>query len=234
MSAANYLELLDGLLNKRAAPNIRQVDTGGTGYLGTDDEHTGIGLDNVLKSTSKLLAINRGHAMPDDRNALRFQRAVTPDKLMAERLTLDVTKNRRSLVRLAARHKSLAGVPPFIFDKDVESAFVSNPLASPLEEINPLALVTQNRRITRMGPGGIGSDEAVTPDMQDIHASQFGFICPISGPESSRAGVDARLSTGVRIGDDGKLYQKFLNRRLNRYEWKSPEDLADAVVAFPE
>lgn len=228
--ARAYFNFLDGLFSKQA----REVDTTGTAaYLGGDEDHMPVGVSAVLRATTKLRDINRGEAQPDDRNALRFQRVMEPDRLMAERLTLDVTKNRRNLVRLASRHRNLSGVPAFLFDKDIMSAFVSNPLASPLEEINPMSLVGQNRRITRMGPGGIGSSEAVTQDMQDVHASQFGFISPIEGPESERIGVDARLSNGVRIGSDGKLYQRFLNRRLNQMEWLAPDAVSDKVLAFP-
>ena len=214
--------------------SARPVDMGGTAsYLGGDSDHVHLGIKAVLASTRKLLNINKQLEQPDDSNALRFQRFLTPDRLMAERLTLDATNNRRNLVRMASRHRNLAGVMPFVFDKDIESSFVSNPLAAPLEEINPMSLVGQNRRITRMGPGGIGSSEAVTEDMQSVHASQFGFLSPIEGPESEAAGIDNRLAYGLRIGSDGRPYQRFRNTRSGQFEWKSPEDLAGKVVAFP-
>lgn len=180
---ANLPDGLDDDTVKQSS--TRPVDMGGTAnYLGGDSDHVHLGLKAVMASTRKLLNINRQIEKPDDSNALRFQRFLTPDRLMAERLTLDATNNRRNLVRMASRHRNLSGVMPFIFSKDIESAFVSNPLAAPLEEINPMSLVGQNRRITRMGPGGIGSSEAVTEDMQAVHASQFGFLSPIEGPES--------------------------------------------------
>ena len=41
--------------------------------------------DALLAITEKLLAVNRGHAAPDERDSLAFRRVHTPDKLFAER-----------------------------------------------------------------------------------------------------------------------------------------------------
>jgi hypothetical protein len=67
-----------------------------------------------------------------------------------------------------------------------------------------------------------------------VHPSIFGFIDSVAGPESSRAGVDTRLAWGAQTGDDGKLYQKMLNRRTGKHQWVSPNDLVGKVVGLPE
>lgn len=50
---------------------------------------------------------------------------------------------------------------------------------------------------------------------------------------SGRIGVDTRLATRTLKGDDGRIYSRFINQHTGKIEWKSPQDLADAVVAFP-
>lgn len=85
-----------------------------------------------------------------------------------------------------------------------------------------------------MGPGGIGSADAVTEDAQSIAADQFGFIAPLSGPESERAGIDTRFAYGTKLGSDGRLYQRFYDRRKKKQRWMSPEDLDGLVVKLPD
>ncbi len=191
-------------------------------------------LDTILASTEKLLAVNRGEAEPDERDSLEFRRVHTPDKLFAERIQLDANKLRRVAMRRVARHRNLKAIGVAHWDPYTEGLIVSNPLSTPLEEINPLSLVEQARRITAMGPGGIPSDDSITPEMQTVHPSQFGFISAFEGPESSRIGVDVRLAHKARIGSDGNIYNQFLNRKTGKLQWRSPGDLVGHTVGLPE
>lgn len=209
-------------------------DSDNDGIADTDEPHVGVGLGGLIAATSKLLAVNRGLVEPDDRDNWAYKRIMTPDKLLSERIRRDASQMRRKVIRHAARHGSLNGLHPFAFDDDVQGLIIGNPLSSPLEEINPMHIMEQARRVTLMGPGGVGSSEAVTEDMQAINASQFGFIDPLSGPESERAGIDTRFANGVRIGSDGKLYQRFFDRRRNARVWMSPDQLRGRVVKLPD
>ena len=65
----------------------------------------------------------------------------------------------RQLMYQAARRKNLSGLPAAAFDPYVERLLVGNPLTAPLEEINPMQLTESARRITKMGPGGLGSSD---------------------------------------------------------------------------
>jgi hypothetical protein len=51
---------------------------------------------------------------------------------------------------------------------------------------------------------------------------------------SSAIGVDTRAAHGTRIGDDGKIYQKYLNRHTNKHQWLSPSDLIHSTVGLPD
>jgi DNA-directed RNA polymerase beta subunit len=138
------------------------------------------------------------------------------------------------MMPLIARHKNLKAIGPFAFDSYMEKFLIGNPLSSPLEEINPLHLLEQSRRATQMGPGGIGTDNAITEDMQAIRTDQFGFVSTLEGPESEKIGIDTRMAWGSKIGSDGKPYQKFLNRRTGKLQWMSPEDLDGLTVKLPD
>ena len=199
------------------------------------DHYTPVGLDGLLASTDKLLAVNRGLEDTDERDSMPNDRAYTTDMLMRERIRMDKEGKRRQVMWHAARHRSLKGVHPFVFDDyGAHGLLVGNQLSMPLEEINPLHISEQNRRITKMGPGGIGDPQAVTKDMQAVHGSQFGFVSPAEGPESELAGLDVRLCRGVRIGSDRRLYQRFRNSSTGKVHWLSPEDLVGATIKLPD
>lgn len=149
-----------------------------------EEEHVPVGLNGLLAASEKLLAVNRGLDGVDERDSLAFKRFFTTDKLLAERIQNDTDKVRRRIMYAASKHRNLKSVAPFALDPYADSMLMGNPLTAPLEEINPLQLMEQSRRITQMGPGGIGSPQAITEEMQSVRGDQFGFLSPIEGPES--------------------------------------------------
>lgn len=214
-------------------PN-RKIDANNNGIPDDEEEYVPVGVKGLLSASQKLLAINRGLDKPDERDSLLFKRILTTDRLLSERIRLDSDRVRGSMLPLIARHKNLKAVGPFAFDPYMEKFLIGNPLSSPLEEINPLHLLEQSRRATQMGPGGIGTDNAITEDMQAIRTDQFGFLSTLEGPESEKIGIDTRMAWGSKIGSDGKPYQKFFNRRTGKYQWMSPEDLDGLTVKLPD
>jgi DNA-directed RNA polymerase beta subunit len=199
-----------------------------------DAEHVAVGLRGIIAASENLLAVNRGLAEPDERDALQFKRLMTTDRLMRERVKMDADKTRFHVMRRLARSRSLKPVSPGVFNSYTEGMLIGHPLSMPLEEINPMHLVEQARRVTHMGPGGLPSEESITEEAQSIHPSQFAFISAIEGPESSRAGVDARLAWGTKLGDDGKIYQKFKHAKTGQYHWLSAEDLDGKTLGLPD
>jgi DNA-directed RNA polymerase beta subunit len=214
-------------------PN-RKIDSNDNGIPDDEEEYVPVGVKGLLSASQKLLAINRGLDKTDERDSLLFKRILTTDRLLSERVRLDSDRVRGAMMPLIARHKNLKAVGPFAFDSYMEKFLIGNPLSSPLEEINPLHLLEQSRRATQMGPGGIGTDNAITEDMQAIRTDQFGFLSTLEGPESEKIGIDTRMAWGSKIGSDGKPYQKFYNRKTKKYQWMSPEDLDGLTVKLPD
>lgn len=147
------------------------------------DSYTPVGLDGVIAASEKLLAVNKGLEEADEKDALHNDRIYSTDALLAERIRMDKDQMRKKVMWHAARHRSLKGMSPFVFDGYGIGMIVGNQLSQPLEEINPLHIAEQARRVTKMGPGGIGDIQAITESAQSVHPSQFGFISPTEGPE---------------------------------------------------
>lgn len=190
-----------------------------------------VNVDTILTTTQKLLAINNGKAETDSRDDLTFQKILGPEDILAERFTKGKSALNQMLWKLS-RNGNLDKLPGGIFDKLVDSALIGSGLGMPIEEVNPVEIFDNQFRITRLGEGGIASLTAVPDSARDVHPSQLGFIDTIRSPESMKVGVDGRLVNYLRKGKDGKLYTELRNRKGEKV-WKSAQDVAASVVAFP-
>jgi DNA-directed RNA polymerase beta subunit len=197
-----------------------------------DDVFVPVGVNGLLAATQKTLAMNRGLLDEDHRDGIQYKRLMMTHDLMAERVKMDTGHSFRRAMMHAAKNRSLNGFMSGALDPMVKGHIVQSSLSSPSEEINPVDVLNQTRRVTLLGPGGISGSDMITPDMSAVHASIFGFLSPVEGPESSTAGVDTRLAHGVMLGTNGRLYQKFKDKAGNTH-WLSPEDLRGKVIGLP-
>lgn len=194
-------------------------------------EYSNAGPDTMMAVTGKLLRVARGEEQPDDRDAMPYQRIIGPEDLFAERFKKAKTLARQLLWKASARG-NLDHVPTNAYGDAVKGAILSSGLGMPLEEINSAEVFDQQSRVTRMGEGGIPSMDAVPDEARAVQPSYFGFIDILRTPESGKVGVDARLARSAMKGPDGKLYTQ-VRTPTGESVYKTPQDLADATVAFP-
>lgn len=187
------------------------------------EEYMPVGTEGVLAATEKLLAINRGLVYPDERDSLKFQKILRPHAMLRESIKMDAGKIARQIMYNASKTKNLKGVQPGAFDGYVKRLMTGNPLTTPLEEINPMQLVANARRITKMGPGGLGSDQSITQEAQDIHPSQFGFISVIEGPECHALGTNIFTERGWDKIENITFSTKLACYNEGKLEFNKPE-----------
>jgi len=195
-------------------------------YIADDDEfetYSSIGVDGLLAASEKLLAVNRGLAETDDRDSLPNDRIYMVDQLMSERVKLDHGKVLRKMMGRVARAKNLNPMGPDTFGEYTTGYITSNPLVPALEEINPMHILEQQRRITKMGPGGIGDPNAITGDMQAVSASQFGFIDTIAGPECLTGESEVFTERGWVPWCDVEDSEVFACGSSDKIEWHRAE-----------
>jgi len=222
-------------LSKRVAERFRsmQIDpfvsqkTLGQGFSALDQ-------DTILAATKKLIAVNRGEAETDDRDQTAFQTFHGPEELFAERIRKDHGRIRRGVFNKVSALGNLSKMPSGVLTEQLEQLLIGSGLAQNLEEINMSELLDKQTSVTRMGEGGIGSTDAIPDEARMVHPSQFGIIDPIRTPESLRAGVDLYLARNAFKGRDGKLYAKFNDVKTGQQVWKTPEELSDLTIAFPD
>lgn len=191
-----------------------------------------LSVDSVLAATKRILAVHRKEADPDDRDAMAYQNLYGPEDLFTERIRA-AYKVMRPLLWKASFKQNLSPFAPGFLSSQVNSAIMKSGLGQPLEEVNPADLLNQITRVSRLGEGGIPSLQAVPEEARNVQPSHFGYIDPLLTPESLKVGIDSRIATNARKGVDGKVYSKFRDVRTGDEVWKTPQEMAQSVIAFP-
>lgn len=192
-----------------------------------------VSADVLLKATAKLRGILRGDVDTDDRDNVAYQTVMGPEELFAERVRRDHDRVNRNLLWKATHVNALTPVADTnLRTKQLENVLLNSGLGMALEEVNPLEIYDQRSRISRMGFGGIPSDDAIPDESRAVQPSYLGLIDPVRTSESERSGVDNRLSLGAEKGDDGQLYATLLDRRGQPVK-VSAREMSRSVIAFP-
>ena len=82
------------------------------------------------------------------------------------------------------------------------TSFSSSQLSQFMDQINPLAELTNKRRLSALGPGGLSRDRAGY-EVRDVHPSHYGRICPIETPEGPNIGLISTLASYAKINKYG-------------------------------
>ena len=80
--------------------------------------------------------------------------------------------------------------------------FGSSQLSKFMDQINPIAELTDKRRLSSLGPGGL-SRERAGMDVRDVNSSHYGRICPIESPEGQNIGLITSLAGYAKINEYG-------------------------------
>ncbi|KKN22198.1 hypothetical protein LCGC14_0917720, partial [marine sediment metagenome] len=187
----------------------------------------------IVDVTKKLIDINQGRAETDDRDSLAFQRILGPEDLFSERVARDAGGTGRRILWRSTLKSNVQHIAPGVLSPQMRSLLLKSGLASPLEEVNPLEIFDQQVRVTRMGEGGMSSNDAVPDEARNVQPSHFGTIDPIRAPEGMKIGVDSRISHKTYKGSDGKLYADMIDTKSGELKRVSAQELAHSAVAFP-
>src|SRR3990172_1155924 len=80
--------------------------------------------------------------------------------------------------------------------------FGGSQLSQFMDQTNPLAELTNKRRLSALGPGGLSRERAGF-DVRDVHPSHYGRMCPIETPEGPNIGLIGSLATYGKINKHG-------------------------------
>ena len=103
-----------------------------------------------------------------------------------------------------------------------------------VDQTNPLAQLTHERRLSALGPGGLNRKRAGF-EVRDVHISHYGRICPIETPEGTNIGLISSLSIYGGVDEYGFLitpYRKVDRKKLTEeVVWLRADEEAQANLA---
>ena len=102
----------------------------------------------------------------------------------------------------------------------INTFFGTNALSQFMDQTNPLAEMTNKRRMSALGPGGLSRERAGF-EVRDVHYTHYGRLCPIETPEGPNIGLISSLCVYAKINDLGFIetpYRKVENGKVDLSE----------------
>jgi DNA-directed RNA polymerase subunit beta len=261
-SEAEALEQIYALLRPGDAPNLetarqqlqklffnpKRYDLGRVGRykinqrlkLKTDPNHTVLTEDDFVAIIRYLIDLHDGRGFTDDIDHLGNRRIRSVGELIANQFSVGLSR----MARLVKERMSINSDPEKISLDDLVNArtvsaviqafFGSSQLSQFMDQTNPLAELTNKRRLSALGPGGLTRERAGF-EVRDVHYSQYGRMCPIETPEGPNIGLITSLSTYARINDLGFIETPYrvvkTGKVTDEIRWLSASDEEDYTVA---
>ncbi len=184
--------------------------------------------DDIFKIVERIIQLNNGvpgmHA--DDIDHLGNRRVRTVGELIQQQFRVGLLRMERVIKeRMSLQDPETATPNALVNIRPVVAAmrefFGGSQLSQFMDQTNPLAELTNKRRLSALGPGGLSRDRAGF-EVRDVHQSHYGRICPVETPEGPNIGLIGTMSTFARVNEMGFLetpYRKVYREILNANEW---------------
>ncbi len=197
--------------------------------------------DDLIHSVKYLLklVISDPDVMVDDIDHLGNRRLRTIDELACDEMRKGFLKLRRT-VQERMSLKDVEDMTPrsLINPKSISAAieyfFGRGELSQVVDQTNPLSMLTHERRLSALGPGGLNRKRAGF-EVRDVHISHYGRICPIETPEGTNIGLISSLAMYASVDEYGFLitpYRKVKDARLTKdVVWLRADQESKALVA---
>ncbi|PPE05852.1 DNA-directed RNA polymerase subunit beta [Williamsoniiplasma lucivorax] len=189
---------------------------------------------DILASIS--YAINLGNLIGevDDIDHLGNRRVRTVGELLQNQFRIGMMRIEKNVKEKLATSNLYKIKPSTIINNKPLTAIIGeffnlSQLSQFMDQINPLSELTNKRRLTALGPGGLSRDRAGL-EVRDVHPSHYGRICPIETPEGPNIGLINNLSTYAKVNEYGFIttpYRKVVDGVIQN-------DIVDYLTADEE
>ena len=177
--------------------------------VGTDLNSTAqtVTISDILAGFSYFLNVIDGFGDLDDIDHLGNRRIRCVGELIQNQFRIGLAKMVKTVQQKMSisdlgnvKPKSLINPRPLT--ASIREFFASSQLSQFMDQTNPLAELTNKRRLSALGPGGLTRDRAST-EVRDVHVSHYGRICPIETPEGQNIGLINNLASYAKINKFG-------------------------------
>ena len=164
-------------------------------------------ISDIVATFSYFINIMDGFGETDDIDNLSNRRIRRIGELLQTQFRIGLTKMAKAVLqKLSVSNvedlslQSLLNVR--LISSSVKDFFNSSQLSQFMDQTNPLAELTNKRRISALGPGGLTRDRA-SMEVRDVHFTHYGRICPIETPEGQNIGLINNLATYAKVNNYG-------------------------------
>nr|AAV33243.1 rifampicin-resistant RNA polymerase beta chain [Nonomuraea gerenzanensis] len=128
--------------------------------------------------------------------------------------------------------QSLINIRPVV--ASIREFYGTSQLSQFMDQTNPLAGLTNKRRLNALGPGGL-SRERAGMEVRDVHPSHYGRMCPIETPEGPNIGLIGYLACFGRLNAFGFIetpYRKVVDGRVtDQIDYLTADEEDQFVIA---
>ena len=213
--------------------------------LGVPDlNHTTLCREDFIVIIKYLLLLRTGGAMvneqqieeparTDDIDHLGNRRVRSVGELLANQFNIGLARMARIIrERMSLQDQEQITPTDLVNSRTIsaviQSFFGSSQLSQFMDQTNPLAELTNKRRLSALGPGGLTRDRAGF-EVRDVHYTHYGRVCPIETPEGPNIGLISSLSTYAKVNEFGFLETPYFRVSDGQVDRKKPEFLAADV-----
>ena len=177
--------------------------------VGTDLnlEDACVTIPDIYAVFSYFMNIMDGFGSTDDIDHLGNRRVRCVGELIENQFRIGLSKmakavrEKMSITDLASvTPQSLINIRPLT--AAIKEFFATSQLSQFMDQTNPLAELTNKRRLSALGPGGLTRDRA-SFEVRDVHYSHYGRICPIETPEGQNIGLINNLASYAKVNAFG-------------------------------
>ncbi len=188
--------------------------------------------EDLMEATKQLMNLQNKRGATDDIDHLGARRVRPVGELLQNHCRVGLLRTER-LVRERMSLNTEETSPdklinPKAFSGVIRDFFSRNQLSQFMDQTNPLSELTNKRRLSALGPGGLSRDRAGF-EVRDVHSSHYGRICPIETPEGPNIGLISSMSLYSTINHFG-----FMETPYRRVEDGVVTDKIDYLSADKE
>ena len=187
--------------------------------------------EDILASINYNIHLEYGVGNDDDIDHLGNRRIRAVGELLQNQYRIGLSRLER-VVRERMTTQDIESISPqtLINIKPVTAAvkefFGSSQLSQFMDQHNPLSELTNKRRLSALGPGGLSRDRAGF-EVRDVHYSHYGRMCPVETPEGPNIGLINSLATYARINEYGFVEAPY--RKVDKSDPQNPVVTDDVV-----
>ncbi|MFN8277631.1 MAG: DNA-directed RNA polymerase subunit beta [Chitinophagales bacterium] len=196
---------------------------------------------DIILIVKYLVALSNQRAEIDDIDHLSNRRVRTVGEQLSAQFGVGLARMARTIrERMNVRDNEVFTPVDLInartLSSVINSFFGTSQLSQFLDQTNPLAEITNKRRVSALGPGGLSRERAGF-EVRDVHYSHYGRLCTIETPEGPNIGLISTLCVHAQVNDMGFIetpYRKVKDGKVDvkgRPVFLSAEEEDEAKIA---